>query len=65
MPRRKYNHILLIEVSSDVDSGQRQMLARVIRWLETNGHTAAGHGFEFRRVGVPSMTFIGDQEDGT
>lgn len=62
MPRR--NYILLIEVSSDVDHEQRQMLARVTRWLEINGHTAAGFGFEFRRVGVPSMTFIGDNEDG-
>ena len=26
---------------------------RVKRWLETFGHTAAGHGFEFKSVLVP------------
>lgn len=47
-----FRHKLCIEVTSDVDRGQRQMRDRLHRWIEAYGHTASSFGFEFKSVGV-------------
>ena len=50
MPSKTYRHTLVVGVVSDTDRGQRQMQARLHRWLENFGHTASSFGFEFRTV---------------
>lgn len=57
-----HRHTLVIEVVSAVDRGQRQMQARLHRWLETYGHTAAAFGFEFKSVGVLTGRHIHQKE---
>lgn len=45
-------HILVVEIECDEREGQRHARDRLHRWLETYGHTAPAHGFEFKTAGV-------------
>jgi hypothetical protein len=47
-----YRHKLVVEIDCLDAQGQRQAQNRLLRWLETFGHTAVGSGFEFKSVGV-------------
>lgn len=49
---RKVKHQLVVEIECDDYQGQRQAQDRLHAWLETYGHTSAGHGFAFLSVGV-------------
>ncbi len=49
---RTRRHTLVVELLSDDAIGQRQAQDSLHGWLETFGHTASGHGFEFVSVGV-------------
>jgi hypothetical protein len=41
------HHELVVEIECDDAQGSREAQDRLRRWIETFGHTAAGHGFTF------------------
>lgn len=47
-PRR---HTIIVEIECLDPQGSHQAESRLLRWLETFGHTSVGHGFEFFKVG--------------
>lgn len=48
---RPYRHILVVEIECLDRQGSHEAEDRLLRWLETYGHTAPSHGFEFFTVG--------------
>lgn len=44
-------HKLIVEIECDDAQGSRQAQDRLIRWIETFGHTAPSFGFDFFNVG--------------
>ncbi len=50
MDTRPRLHQLIIEVEFDERTGLSAARDKVGRWLGTFGHTASGHGFEFKTV---------------
>ena len=55
---RSKRHTLCVEILCLDAQGQRQAQDRLHRWLETYGHTAPSHGFEFKTVGVITGKYI-------
>lgn len=51
MRARGHRHLITIEIETLDRQGTRAAQDRVLRWLETFGHTSPGHGFEFVSVG--------------
>ncbi|MCK1671042.1 hypothetical protein [Bradyrhizobium sp. 150] len=49
---RQYDNTLVITIRGHLPEGTRQAQNRLLRWLETYGHTSVGHGFDFLSVGV-------------
>ncbi len=49
---RKRRQNLVVEILCDDALGQRQAQDKLHNWLETFGHTASSHGFQFVTVGV-------------
>lgn len=43
-------HYVVVKIECLDPQGSRQAAARVKAWLETFGHTAPSHGFEFVEV---------------
>jgi hypothetical protein len=62
MSTQAYKHILVLEIKCFDLQEQKKAQDRLIRWLETYGHTAAGHGFEFLTMSVsgPMQTILED-----
>lgn len=48
---RSRRHLLAVEIECLDVQGSHDAEDRLIRWIETFGHTALGHGFEFFSVG--------------
>jgi hypothetical protein len=48
---RTKRHTLVIEIECHDTQGSHEAEDRLLRWLETFGHTSVGHGFEFFMVG--------------
>lgn len=49
MSRRK-THFLIVEIECLDAQGLKSAEDRLTAWLETFGHTACSHGFEFKSV---------------
>lgn len=45
-------HILIVEVECFDAQGSREAENRLLRWIETYGHTSTGHGFEFSKMSL-------------
>jgi hypothetical protein len=48
---RLKRHTLVVEIECDDAQGSHDAETRLLRWLETFGHTSFGHGFTFFKVG--------------
>lgn len=44
------NHVVAVQIETDEGMSMTDANRKVQRWLETFGHTACSHGFEF--IGV-------------
>lgn len=48
---RSKRHTLAIEIETDLTEGAHAAEDRLIRWLETFGHTSSSFGFRFFSLG--------------
>jgi hypothetical protein len=48
---RGRRHTLVVEIDCFDVQGSREAEDRLLSWLETFGHTAPGHGFNFFTIG--------------
>ena len=48
---RTKRRILIVEIECDDTQRSHEAEDRLMRWLETFGHTSGGHGFTFFKVG--------------
>jgi hypothetical protein len=62
---RGRRHTLVVEIDCDDVQGPREAEDRLLRWLETFGHTAPGHGFEFFTVGRIAAKAMKDRMRGS
>lgn len=51
----KRRNTFFITIEADLPETPQQAVDRVHRWLETYGHTAPSHGFEFKSVTISIM----------
>lgn len=48
-------HVVSFEVEFDFDLPRTTAVQKVKNWVECNGHTSSGHGFEFLDVVKPKV----------
>lgn len=48
---RSRRHTLVVEIECLDMQGSHSAEGRLLRWIETYGHTSTGHGFSFFKVG--------------
>lgn len=58
MATRARRHKLVVEIECLDVQGSHAAEDRLLRWLETYGHTAPSHGFEFIDVGRISSRLV-------
>lgn len=60
---KKKRHVLILEVECLDAQSPKAARDRVLRWIETNGHTSPGHGFTFWKMDINDFINSDEADD--